>query len=186
MPPRTPAIAPPEAEKLLSRRILVVVQRDQTAATPRIIWHHEFPILEAVFGEGTVKIVEDTELLDEGYSDRPAPELMVHNKRQDKLLPPSQTLGLGFVFLGDARQEYDRLCLVYGKHPDINSPMAEHVYGRFQAGRFAAILGQPDLADLPDMQLRELAISYGAEPEVVRAVGADLMQIARDVGVRLR
>lgn len=181
MPPRKPA-----EEKILSRRVLVNVMRDQTAATPRIVWLHEVPILEAVFGEGNVRHVE-AEAMDEGYSGKPSPDLMPFNKKQDAILPPSATAGLGFVFVGDPRSEYERLCEVYGQHPEVRESMCEHVYGRFQNGQFARVIGSPVLADLPDAQLVDLAKGYGASPEqIAEAVKAEkVLELAESLGVQV-
>lgn len=150
----------PVSDAQVSRRILVNVRRDQTTATPRVIWAHELPILEAIFGEGEVTVV-DREALDEGFSARVDPSLLVHNKRQDAPRRPSESLGLDHVFIGDPRTEYERLGLVYGKHPEVNQTFTENVYGRFSVGLFSKAIGTPKLADLPSDQLRALALAYG-------------------------
>lgn len=162
MPPRKTASDTP---KMLSTRTLVVVSRDQTAATPRTVWAHEIPILEAIFGEGMVR-VQEPEALDEGYNPKPSPELLIYNKQQDKIRRPSETQGLGFVFVGDPRNEFERLCSLYGRHPDVNQPYAEYIFGRFDSGKFKSLVGSPDLADLPDDQLRALVTQYGFIPTV--------------------
>lgn len=144
----------------VSRRVLVNIKRDQTTATPRVVWQHEFPILEAVFGEGQVVEV-DRAALDEGYSAKVNPSLLVHNKRQDAPRRPSESCGLDHVFIGAPQAEYERLALVYGKHPEINQSFVENVYGRFSTGVFAKAVGRPSLADLPAEQLRYLVQAYG-------------------------
>lgn len=178
--PRKPA----NVEKMLSRRVLVLISRDQTAKTSRVVWHHEVPVLEAIHGEGNVTMVEP-DTLDEGYSSKPSPELMIFNKTQDAIQPPSQTLGLGNVFVGDARNEFERMVDVYGRHPDVNESMAEHVYGRFQDGRFSRLIGKPELDDLPDAQLRALCQHYGADAERIKSAADDLTSLARELGVEL-
>lgn len=161
MPPRKAA---PDADKILSRRVLVTISRDQTTSTPRAVWQHEIPILEAIHGEGNVK-VEDATLADEGYTPKPAPDLAIFNKLQDKIRKPSETLGLDYVFYGDHRTEFDRLCNLYDRHPDENKPFAEYVYGRFRdGGDFDRLLGRAELDDLPDEQLRTLVRDYGFVP----------------------
>lgn len=160
-PPRK--IANDSSNKTFSTRILVNIKRDQTTATPVVIWAHEFAILEAIHGEGNVEL-GNVEKMDEGYSKKPSPDMLIHNKRQDPILPPSQSHGLGFVFAGDHQAEYDRLCMVYGRHPEVNMPMAEHVYGRFQAGNFSRAVNEPELSDMPVGQLRELVIAHGYLP----------------------
>lgn len=154
-----------DTPKMLSTRTLVVISRDQTAATPRTVWAHEIPILEAIFGEGMVR-VQEPEALDEGYNPRPSPELLIYNKTQDKVRRPSETQGLGFVFIGDPRNEFERLCSLYGRHPDVNQAYAEYIFGRFDSGKFSQLVGKPELSDLPDDQLRALAVQYGFIPVV--------------------
>lgn len=191
--------------RLLSRRVAVLIDRGMTDKTPRVVWQHELPILEAVFGEGKVTPIE-SDKLDEGHNPRPSPDMLVHNKRQDAIRAPSVNVGIGHVFVGDPRAEYDRLGAVYGRHPDIDMLAVEHVYGRFQGGRFAEMVGEPELEDLPDDQVRALVRAWGGAPEDVtfkatdderRAAaaaiarfnalaGAELLQLARDVGVTLR
>lgn len=188
----------------VSRRVLVNVKRDQTSATPRVVWQHEVPIMEAVFGEGNVVEV-DRELLDEGYTSRVSPSMLVHNKKQDAPARPSAAAGLDFVFIGNAQAEYERLGLVYGKHPEINQTFAENVFGRYSTGMFAKVVGSPVLADLPAEQLRGLILSYGYSLPVTskdstaadKAAAADahatfyglqrtdLVKLAEDVGVEI-
>lgn len=151
--------------KTLSRRILVNVTRDQTSITPRVIWAHEFPVLEAIFGEGTVKQLPP-ESLDEGYSAKASGEILPFNKKQDTVKRPSETAGIGFVFTGDARSEFDRLAGVYGRDAEVNQPVVETVYGRFQTGIFEAALGLAEYSDMPDAQLRDLVIGHGYLPLV--------------------
>lgn len=201
-PPRKIAA---DSNKQLSRRVLVAIDRDMTSKTPRVIWQHEIPILEAIHGEGKVVLVE-ADTLDEGYSAKPSPDMLVHNKRQDAVAPPSRTVGIGYVFIGDPRNEFDRLATVYGWHPEVKETMAENVFGRFALGRFTELVGRPVLEDLPDEQLRELVRAYGGAPadatfkatdEERRAAaaaitafnalaGAELVALARELGVALR
>lgn len=181
MPPRKTASDSP---KMLSTRTLVVVSRDQTAATPRTVWAHEIPILEAIFGEGMVS-VQEPEALDEGYNPRPSPDLLIYNKQQDKVRRPSETQGLGFVFIGDPRNEFERLCSLYGRHPDVNQPYAEYIFGRFDSGKFEKLVGSPELSDLPDDQLRALATQYGYIPVVGDKASDAEKQAQRDKQLEL-
>lgn len=183
MPPRK-AAADTDTPKILSRRTLVLINRDQTASTPRVVWAHEMPILEAVFGEGNVR-VQEPEQLDDGFSSKLSPELLIFNKKQDPVLPPSLTQGLGFVFIGDPRVEFDRLCNLYGRHPEVNEAMAENVFGRFQTGQFTKLVGAPTLDDLPDDQLHGLCVSYGASAEQLKEAGGDLVKLACELGVEI-
>lgn len=161
MPPRK--TAEPDTLKQLSRRVLVSISIDTTAKTPRAVWQHELPILEAIHGEGNVPIIEP-EVADEGYSPKVSADLLPWNKTQDQVRRPSETLGLGYVFYGDPRAEFDRLCSMYGKHPDVNEPYAENVFGRFSSGTFAKLLGNPELEDMPDEQIRGLVRDFGYVP----------------------
>lgn len=149
-----------DRETHVSRRVLVTIKRDQTTATPRVIWQHELPILEAVFGEGNVVEI-DRAALDEGYTARVQPSMLVHNKRQDAPTRPSDAAGLDFVFIGNAQAEFDRMGFVYGRHPEVNQSFVENVYGRMSVGAFKRALGKPTLATLPSEQLRALALAYG-------------------------
>lgn len=193
----------PADSKVLSRRVLVLIDRDMTAKTPRVVWQHEIPILEAVFGEGKV-IPQEPKILDEGYTGKTSPDLLPHNKVQDMIQPPSLTNGLDWVFVGDPRSEYDRLGSVYGSMPDENRLYVENVYGRFQEGRFEAVVGAAEVEDLPEPQLRDLIKGYGflptvdpTSPDVDKQVARDkqkqlqaakhdeLVKIAQDLGVML-
>lgn len=149
--------------KQLSRRVLAVITRDVTEKTPRVVWQHELPILEAIFGDGNTA-QPDPKTMDEGYDPKASANMMPFNKVQDQIKRPSETASLGFVFVGDPQAEYDRLVSVYGRDKDVNVSMAEKVYGRFQEGRFAMVVGKPEVEDLPEDQLRSLAISYGYIP----------------------
>lgn len=156
---------PKGSPRVLSRRVLVTIHRDVMTVTPRVIWQHELPILEQIFGDGNVRPVEP-KTLDEGYSKKASPDLLPFNKLQDQIIPPSENAGIGFVFIGNADGEYDRLAQVYGRHPEINQPMVEHVYGRLQGGTFRAVIGVPEVEDLPEQQLRQLAREHGYLPIV--------------------
>jgi len=156
--PRTAKTTAPAPDSLLSRRVLVNIVRDQTTSTPRVVWAHEVPILEAIFT--TVRQV-DADTLDEGYTDRPSAELQPFNKTNEVPRRPSDSLGLGFVFLGEPEAEYERLASAYGREPDSGRPWVEHIYGRFSAGTFERVLGRPAVEDLPEAQLREQIMLHG-------------------------
>ena len=156
--PRTAKTTEPEASALLSRRVMVNIVRDQTTSTPRIVWAHEVPILEAIF---TAVRPVDPDTLDEGYTDRPSADLMPYTKNPDKPRRPSESLGLGFVFLGSPEAEYERLAAAYGREPETGRPWVETIFGRFSAGTFERILGRPTVEDLPEAQLREQIMLHG-------------------------
>lgn len=201
---RQPAKETAEHDKPLSRRVLVNIRRDQTATTPRVVWQHEIPILEQIFGDGNVQEVAPA-TLDEGYSTKQTPDMLVHNKKQDPIKRPSESLSLGWVFVGNPQTEYERLCSAYGRHTEMPVPNCEHVYGRFQAGNFARLVGTPELADLPDDQLRDLIKAWGFEipqtdtkstPEQIEKAAearakfntmtsAELVALAESIGVEI-
>ena len=160
-------MAPPrkirDDSKPLSRRILANIKCNVVQTTPRVIWANELPILELIWGEGNVVEV-DPKTLDDGYKAKQSNELMPHNKKQDLIHRPSETQSIGFVFTGDARSEYDRLCNVYGRDKDVPMPVCEVVYGRFQDGKFEQLLGLADFPDMPDAQLRSIIMEHGYVP----------------------
>ncbi len=160
--PRKPANGQTD-QKTLSRRVLVLIERDMTCKTPRVVWQHELPILRSIFGEDEVKEI-DAKLLDDGYKAKPTPDMLVHTQKQDQIPPPSACQGLGFVFTGDPASEYLRLEAAYGKRPDVATSHVEYVYGRFQSGKFEEMVGGAELCDMPDAQLRELVIQHGYLP----------------------
>jgi hypothetical protein len=191
-------------ERVLSRRVLVTVRRDAMTNSARVVWAHEIPILEDIFGEGNVAQV-DAAALDEGFTKKPSAELMPFNKQQDEVMPPSQTSRIGWVFIGNAGAEWARLERAYGRHHEVPMPYVEHVYGRIGEGKFRAIVGRPRLEDCPDAQLRECILNYGyslplathdsddAERKAsreawakFRALGHDeLVALAKQVGVEV-
>lgn len=189
------------SDKVLSRRVLVNVHRDMTATIPKIVWQHEMPILQELF-DSVEEVPADS--VDEGYSATARPDMLAYNKTMDTVPRPSQSLGIGHAFIGNAQAEYDRLAAVYGKHPEENVLMVEKIYGRFQVGTFERVIGSPELADLPESQLRQLVLDYGYAPEphkdaapdeknaawakrraLVQADKAALVKIAEEVGVEI-
>lgn len=183
---RTAASPVNDPMKILSRRILVTITRnDKMTITSKVVWAHEMPILEHIFGEGNVKPV-DLGLMDDGFSDKPKPELLPFNKKQDKLKPPSENASVGFVFFGDPRSEYERLCEAYGRDEEVNSPVCTMVYGRFQEHRFTQILGRPTIEDMPDAQIRDLIIQYGYLPVVSHDSSPEERREAAAVAAKLR
>jgi hypothetical protein len=152
------------ADKVLSRRALVNIKRDALEVVSRVVWEHEIPLLEQVHGEGNITPV-DPKTMDDGYNAKPSPDMLVHNKRQDVIKPPSESACIGYVFAGDARAEHARLGEVYGKLLDENRLVVEHIYGRFQEGRFSLVVGAAELEDMPEAQLREVIIAHGWLPQ---------------------
>lgn len=179
-----------DSDKILSTRVLVLIDQDLTTKTSRVVWQHEIPLLEVVHGEDTVT-VQDPSVLDEGYVAKTDRSMLVHKPQggaQDAIPRPSESQKLGYVFAGDARAEYDRLSSIYGTiydaDEDRNVSVVIKAYGRFNDGKFEKFVGSPELADLPDAQLKEVLHSYGeAIPD--GATTADLLKLAADANVAL-
>lgn len=167
MPPRKPAAATYRNDKILSRRILVEISHgvDVLSKISKIVWAHEYPILEEVHGEGNVKRL-DPSSMDDGYTDKVSPANLAHNKVQDLVRRPSEVAGLGFAFYGDARTEYERLVQAFGMHVEVKMPVVEKVYGRFSTGTFERALGLAEFDDMPDAQLRAIVTEYGYLPQL--------------------
>lgn len=149
----------------VSRRIAVLVKhkRDINTAIPKIIWTHELPILEALHGEGKVEEITNAKL-NEHYKAKASANLLIHNRNQDPFIPPSDAVGVGFAFQGDMGAEYERMVSVYGRHDEVNQPVVEYVYGRFQTGRFTDLFCAGDPDDMPDAQLRQLIRGHAWVP----------------------
>lgn len=167
------------SQSVFSRRVLVSIRRDQTTDTTRVVWAHEVPILQLIHGDDEVRELEP-ESLNDGYKAKASADMMPFNKKQDQIRPPSENLRIGWVFVGDAQSEYQRLCDAYGRHVEVNQPNCEHVYGRFGKGDFRRVLGQPTLADLPDDQLRDLILSYGYSLPLVTHESSDGERVAAE------
>lgn len=181
-PPRKTATE----DKVLSRRILVVIAhgKDAMSKISKVIWHHEFPILEEVHGKNNIKIVDGT-TMDEGYSARISPNLLPYNKTQDRIKPPSEVAGLGNVFYGSAEAEYERLAAAYGMHPEVKTSVVEYVYSRFSEGRFERALGLSGYEDMPDAQLRGIVVDYGYLPQINRDSTPEERRAAGDAYAKL-
>ncbi|RYH21008.1 MAG: hypothetical protein EON54_25880 [Alcaligenaceae bacterium] len=63
--------------------------------------------------------------------------------------------------------------MAYGRLPDENRTFVEHIYGREQEKKFAALLGSAELSDLPPSQLRTLIMDYGYAPLPHKDASAD-------------
>lgn len=161
---------------MLSRRILVTIDQGMSIKTPKVIWQHELPIFEEIHGGGAedgegsaVVVVEDpVAFLDKDHKSRQPLDMLQHNKKQDDLTRPSEAAEIGFVFLGNARQEWARLAAAYGKCHDEDKLVVERIYGRARDEKFASILGKPSLEDLPAPQLRQLIVGTGYVVDVAK------------------
>lgn len=166
-----------------SRRTLVKIERDMTTSTPKVVWEHEIPVLEAVFGEGKVTQVSPKDM-DEGYTAKPSASMLVHNKKQDPILPPSETAGLGYIFVGDPDAEYERLASVYGRD-DEGELQVEKAYGRRNAGGLASMLKMPRVDDLPPSQLRQVLYDNGIDVPEDAKTASDLVKVAKEAEFEL-
>lgn len=151
----------------LSTRIAVLVKHgtDINTAIPKVIWAHEVPLLEEIHGRDRVEEIP-TSKLNEHFRQKATADLLIHNKAQDGFIPPSDALGVGFVFTGDLENEYHRLVGVYGKHKDIDISLVEHIYGRFQSGQFESLIRPGQIEDMPNAQLRQLIRGHGYVPGI--------------------
>lgn len=167
---------PRATRAMLSRRILVTIDQGMTIKTPKVIFEHELPIFQEIHGSGddsgegsAVTLIEDpVKFLDKDHKARQPLDMLQHNKRQDDLTPPSEAAGIGFVFTGDAADEWSRLAAAYGKCVDEDKLVVERIYGRAREGKLAAMLGRPTLKDLPIPQLRLLIIGTGYVVDIAK------------------
>lgn len=142
----------------MSKRVLVLVQRSGngthvTDRTPTVVYEHEIPLLEVLHGEGSCEVVEIEDLLDKD----------VKENRDEQIAHIVKTAGIGVVFNGDPRDEYNRLSVKYGMHPDVRQPVVENVYGPLREGRFMSIVGNGGYDNYTTGQLRELCDKLGIE-----------------------
>jgi hypothetical protein len=179
-----------DSDKTLSRRVLVTIERDMTTKTSRVVWQHEIPILEQVFGEGTVEEV-DPSTLDEGYSAKPDRSMIVHQPKggtQDPIPRPSASACIGYVFVGNPEAEFARLKNVYGTKEDEETgrpvSVVEGAYGRFREGMFSKVLGKPEPQDMPDAQIIEVLHGYG-QPVPADAKREELLKLFDEAGAEL-
>lgn len=141
----------------MSKRVLVLVQRSGggthvTDRTPTVVWEHEVPILDEIHGSGSCEVIEDfDDLLDKD----------VRENRDSQVKFIAESAGLGKVFDGDPRDEYNRLIGKYGMHPNVQMPVIEKVYGPYRDGRFEEIFGSKGYDTMTSGQLRELCDKLG-------------------------
>lgn len=178
------------SDRALSKRVLITIKKDAFQTFSKVVWQHEIPILAELHDveldddRGDLQVL-DASVLDVGFDEKIPAALQIYNKSRDmKAARPSESLGLGWVFTGDPRAEYQRLADVYGRHQEINITLVEHIYGRFQEGRFTSFVGNATVEDLPESQLRSLIKSYGVD-DTDLAQGADLVKLAESIGVQL-
>ena len=174
-----------KSDKVFSTRIPVLVKVELTTATPRVIWAHEMPVLQEIHGEDNVQPIP-IEKFDEGWTEKISPALLQYNKTQDKVARPSESQGIGFVFIGNPAAEYNRLEMAYGRHKDIDMTVVEKVYGRYQAGNFERLLPRATLRDLPDQQLRALITDYGYPGDLNKDSTAEEKRVHADKVRELR
>lgn len=164
------AKSPSSASKTLSRRVLVLIKRGITSSVSRVVWQHEVPVLEVMHGEGNVT-QPDPQTMDEGFRARPTNDMLVHKPagfKQEDFQRPSVVAGIGFVFHGDPRAEYERLAALYGKKADKDELIIENIYGRFQDGKFESMVGGASVSDFPEAQLRSILREHGAVPDTTK------------------
>ncbi len=183
--------------RTLSRRVLVTIYKDSTDNLVRVAWQHEIPILELVHDvetgsegrRGGIEVVDSSQL-DDGYSAKIPQAFQIHNKTGETAARPSDSAGLGFVFVGDARAEYARLEQLYGADSKSGVAYVEQAYGRFRDGRFEDHVGGATVEDMPEAQLRSVLSAYVSDAADVTALAQAkgkpaLMKLAETVGAEL-
>lgn len=158
----------------MSKRILVLVQRAGggthiTDQTPTIVWEHEVPLLEEIHGEGSCETVEHEQILDRE----------VVTKRQEQINYIVKANRLGETFTGDPFEEYQRLSMKYGMHPDVRMAVVEKVYGVFREGRFTKACHVLAYEEMPMSELREICEQLGIVPKPSHKKG-DVIALIRD------
>lgn len=91
------------SKMMIAVYVLVTVRRSMMEVTPQTVYSHELPLLEAKHGEGNVTLIDE---LPEGVD--PTPYEKTHEL--------------------DVDAEWDRLDMVYGKHPEMSMPLIEFVF----------------------------------------------------------
>lgn len=168
----------------MSKRVLALVRRSGggsniTDETPTVVYEHEVPLLEEI--HGSVEVISDPEkLLDDE----------VRKDRAQQIDHIAKTMGLGIEFAGDPFEEFQRMQMKYGMHPEIRTSVVEKVYGDFRSGSFTRACGTMALESLSSSQLRdmcdELGISFKAsdtKPILIDAVRAAKRAEAEQVEV---
>lgn len=158
----------------MSKRILVLVQRagggtHVTDQTPTIVFEHEVPLLEEIHGEGSCEVVEYDQILDR--------EVVTKRKEQIDYIVKANHLGENFM--GDPFEEYQRLSIKYGMHPDVRMAVVEKVYGVFREGRFTKACGATSYEEMPMAQLREICEELGIVPRPSHKKG-EIIALIRD------
>jgi len=166
----------------MSKRVLVVVSRGVTDATPVVVWDHEVAILDAVHGEGAVRRLQTKDLVDKRNqkstvlpgttqaviqrdlaADHPLKKVELETISTAELL--GRHLKLGEEFEGEPHEEYQRLVDVYGAHKEYKLSNVEYVYGRFSEGRFVKSLAMKSPEEMSIGELRALLDKRGIDFE---------------------
>lgn len=91
---------------MLSKRVLVHVQRNPMECLPKVVYEHEIPLLSIIHGDGNVRVVTDA-------PDGSGLDVKAMLGRTEKI---------------DPHAEWGRLASVYGKHPQYNLPVVEYFF----------------------------------------------------------
>lgn len=115
-----------------STRVLVIVDRNMTDKTSKLIWSHEIPLLEELHGCSVITV--DPAKLD---------------------AMPMDHYGIGEEFkCRSIDDEYHRLINVYGMHPKIEMSVVERVYGQLVEGRFESVIGGKEAIAKDEFDMR--------------------------------
>ena len=109
--------------KVKCNRVLVLVTRDMTETIPATVFIHEVPILQAIHGDGGVKIATH-------------PDKIMAATTEGCILPGEREKQIERMLASediDSGEEYQRLVQRYGMHSDVPIPYVEYVHGRINS-----------------------------------------------------
>ncbi len=101
-----------------TKRVDVKILKGMETTIAKIIWEHEFKLLEAIYGAGNVERYKKYEHF--------TPE----GKKYKVVKDTPVTYPIANL---DYDEEYGRLQTVYGMHPKVNLPTVEYVYGSYES-----------------------------------------------------
>ncbi len=108
---------------MLAKKCNVLIYQSNLSTIPKNIFEHEIPILEGVFGEGSVTKYDYKPMVQ--AVDQATGKGLNYQVQSDKPVKYE-------VEEIDHDEEYVRLFDLYGKHETINVHMVTHIYGRIE------------------------------------------------------
>jgi hypothetical protein len=101
-----------------TKRVDVKILKGMETTIAKIIWEHEFKLLEAIYGAGNVERYKKYE----------------HSTPEGKKYKVVNDTPVTYPIVNlDYDEEYGRLQTVYGMHPKVNLPTVEYVYGSYES-----------------------------------------------------